>query len=128
MSRPGTAWQVQVRPGMAGRGTARLGAAWHGTARQGKAINFQKGFEMSKKKAAPKPRKGLAGAAEPGGAEISSREPIDVNIRRFAVALPLRDMFAAAALIGLIENGNRFWDDIPKLAYETADMMLEARK
>jgi len=83
---------------------------------------------MGKKKVAPKPRKGLAGAAEPGGAEISSREPIDVNIRRFAVALPLRDMFAAAALIGILENGNTLLPNAAKLAYETADMMLEARK
>lgn len=84
---------------------------------------------MSKKKVAPKPRKGLAGAAEPGGAEIAGRQPIDVNIRRFAVASPLRDTFAAAALAGLLANGDNSgsmsW--YAREAYDHADAMMKER-
>ena len=81
---------------------------------------------MSKKKAVPpkKTVKGLSAAAEPGG------EPLRVQIDRFAVALPLRDMFAAAALAGMLANsdftgGPRFYS---QEAYNVADAMMETRK
>lgn len=86
---------------------------------------------MSKKKVVPpkKPTKGLSAAAEPGG------EPLRVQIDRFAVALPLRDMFAAAALAGYLSGVERDDPDVvPTIkqiasdAYRYADAMMEARK
>ena len=41
----------------------------------------------------------------------------------------LRDQFAAAALTGLIPETEAYaWHKIPTVAYELADLMLEARK
>lgn len=79
---------------------------------------------MKPKSPPKKPAKGLAGAATPGG------EPIEVAIKRFAVALPLRDMFAAAALAGLLANSNSRGTpgEITKGCYVYADWMMEARK
>ena len=39
-----------------------------------------------------------------------------------------RDLFAMFAMAGLIIGGNQIHDEIPKLSYDTADAMLEARK
>ena len=43
--------------------------------------------------------------------------------------ITLRDQFAMAALTGLIsETEAHAWHKIPTVAYELADLMLEARK
>lgn len=73
-----------------------------------------------KKKAAPK---GLAGAAIPGGG------PLEVSIKRASFQLPLRDMFAAFALAGLIADTNSSGrpDDFACASYGYAEAMLKAR-
>lgn len=82
------------------------------------------------KKATSTP-KGLAGGAEKGG------EPVRVAIDRFAVQLPLRDLFAAVAMNGVVSSTTSRGCDgfslpnndiIADIAYRMADEMLKARE
>lgn len=81
---------------------------------------------MAKKKCAPKTKaepKGLAGAAMRGG------EPIDVNVGRLSVKLPLRDLFAAFAMAGMLADASvrDTQGVVAKNAWLMADAMLKAR-
>lgn len=76
---------------------------------------------------------GLAGAAEPGG------KPLRVAVERMSIQPPLRDVFAAFALAGLLSDGAGIHngpynaagairvDDVCKCAWKWADAMLELR-
>lgn len=77
-----------------------------------------------KKVPAKKPVKGLADAAEKGGL------PIRVAVERMSIQPPLRDMFAAFALAGMLANeGYNHWVSgrVAEEAWMMADQMLETR-
>jgi hypothetical protein len=42
--------------------------------------------------------------------------------------LEARDLFAMFAMAGWVINGEEIYEDIPRLAYDMADAMIEARK
>lgn len=80
------------------------------------------------KKPPAKPVKGIAAAAEPGGNPLPDREPIQVELKRFAVALPMRDLFAAAALAGLLfDDPGISYSEAAGISYLHADEMMKRR-
>lgn len=87
---------------------------------------------MVKKVCPPKKKpvkKGLAGAAQCGG------QPLEVSISRASLQLPLRDLFAAFALAGLLSSSDPIDDDfllegmnmIADQACIAADAMMKRR-
>lgn len=87
---------------------------------------------MAKKMCSPKKKatvKGIAGAAKAGGS------PLEVSISRASLQLPLRDLFAAFALAGLLSSSDPIDDDfifegmnmIADQSFIAADAMMKRR-
>ena len=77
-----------------------------------------------KKVPAKKAARGLASAAEKGGM------PIRVEVERMSIKPPLRDMFAAFALAGIMAKSGAWEireDDAAEASWAVADAMLKAR-
>lgn len=81
---------------------------------------------MAKKNCPPKKKpalKGLAASAASGGG------PLEVSVKRMSMQLPLRDLFAAFALAGIVSNGYDGYAKVAeaKEAYDYADYMMQQR-
>lgn len=78
---------------------------------------------MAKKVCPPKKKpakKGLAGASQCGG------KPLEVSISRASLQLPLRDLFAAFALAGIISSCDCNTCEATE-AYRFSDAMMKRR-